>query len=111
MLEVLKKKKTLSNLKKHTKIYLKALGYDTTDFIPSELSGQRGVDLHHIVNRENRIENLMCLTRDEHIENGEIKDRMVFLLKRHRDFLSENGVKFCNKWFNEKINFYQSQYG
>ena len=29
-------------MKSHTKLYIKALGYDLTDFMPSELSGKIG---------------------------------------------------------------------
>lgn len=93
-------------MKKHTSIYMKALGYDISDFMPSELSGFKGVDLHHVVNRENRIENLMLLTRDEHIKYGEIKDKMVYLLNEHRLFLEVNGVHFDNKWFDTQIEKY-----
>ena len=95
-------------MKKHTKIYLKALGYDTCDFMPCEITGSRGVDIHHIVNRENRIENLMLLTREKHVELGEIKSKMVYLLCEHRYFLGTNGVKFNNDWFEEQINKYIS---
>lgn len=93
-------------MKQHTKIYLKALGYDISDFMPCEITGNKAVDLHHIVNRENRIENLMLLTREKHIEHGEIKADMVYLLETHRLFLEVNGVHFDNKWFEEQINKY-----
>ena len=94
-------------MRKHTKIYLDSLGYDTCDFMPCEITGSRGVDIHHIVNRENRIENLMLLTRVKHIELGEIKSKMCYLLETHRDFLEVNGVKFDNNWFEEYINKYR----
>ena len=93
-------------MKKHTKIYMDALGYDISDFMPSELTGAKGVDIHHIVNRENRIENLMLLTRQEHIAFGEIKTKMVYLLENHRLFLDVNGVPFDNSWFEEQIKKY-----
>tara|TARA_R110002124_G_scaffold249132_1_gene414271 strand:- start:162 stop:458 length:297 start_codon:yes stop_codon:yes gene_type:complete len=95
-------------MKNHTKIYMKALGYDTCDFMPCEITGSRGIDIHHIVNRENRIENLMLLTRVKHIELGEIKSKMGYLLETHRDFLMMNGVKFDNKWFNDNIEKYEA---
>ena len=95
-------------MRKHTKIYMKALGYDTCDFMPCEITGSRGIDIHHIVNRENRIENLMLLTRVKHIELGEIKSKMGYLLETHRDFLMMNGVKFDNKWFNDNIEKYEA---
>ena len=93
-------------MKQHTKLYLKSLGYDITDFMPCEISGNKGVDIHHIVNRENRIENLMLLTRELHVKHGEIKSDMVYLLENHRKFLDVNGVKFDNKWFEKYINQY-----
>jgi len=95
-------------MKKHTKIYYKALNYPMHEdtFVPSEVSGNRAVDIHHIVNRDDRIENLMALTRTEHDENGEIKSRMVYLLETHRRFLIERNVPFENEWFDKHINFY-----
>ena len=95
-------------MRKHTKIYIDSLGYDETDFMPCEITGRKGVDIHHIVNRENRIENLMLLTREKHVELGEIKSKMVYLLETHRNFLDVNGVKFNNNWFKEYINKYSS---
>jgi hypothetical protein len=94
-------------MKPHTKIYMNALGYDTCDFMPCEITGSRGVDIHHIFNRENRIENLMLLTRVKHVEFGEIKSKMVYLLETHRDFLIINGVRFDNNWFEELIKKYK----
>jgi hypothetical protein len=94
-------------MRKHTKIYMQSLGYDETDFMPCEITGRIGVDIHHIVNRENRIENLMLLTREKHVELGEIKSKMVYLLASHREFLEVNGVKFDNKWFELYINKYR----
>ena len=87
---------------------MKALGYDISDYMACELTGSPGIDIHHIVTRENRIENLMLLTREAHVENGEIKDRMVYLLEEHRTFLMCNGVRFDNNWFENHINKYKS---
>jgi hypothetical protein len=102
-------------MQKHTKIYLTAFGFDLTDnnsFVPSEISGSRGVDLHHIIGRgkkgEDRIENLICLTRQEHIDYGDKKEFMVYLLKTHRTYLQDNRIDFCNEWFEEKINYYDN---
>ncbi len=85
---------------------MKSLGYGLQDFIPSELSGNRAVDLHHIVNREDRIENLMALTRDEHAKHGEIKSEMYWLLMNHKNFLDMNGVKYDYEWFEKYMNQY-----
>lgn len=98
-------------MRNHTKLYLKSLGYDLSDFIPSELSGAKAIDIHHIIGRgkkgEDRIENLMALTREEHIKHGDKKHDMKMLLIRHRLFLQENGVKFDNNWFIEQIKRYE----
>lgn len=96
-------------MKNHTKIYLKAFGYnpgDNTDFIPSELSGQRAVDIHHIVTREDRIENLMALTREEHIKYGEIKSEMRYLLINHRNFIDVHDLEYDKEWFNKYLSKY-----
>lgn len=94
-------------MKPYVKIYFDALGYDISDtYIPSEISTQPSNDLHHIVNRENRIENLMAVTRKEHQKYGEIKSEMVFLLKTHRRFLRNRNVPFDNDWFIKWIKHY-----
>ena len=91
-------------MKIHTKIYLKSLGYDPSDFIPSELSGSKAIDIHHIIGRgkkgEDIIENLMALTREEHIKYGDKKHYMKKLLIEHRLFLIVRGVKYNNSWYN-----------
>lgn len=96
--------------KKHTKIYLTAFGYDLSDpdqYVPCELTEGRGIDIHHIVSRENRIENLMMLTRLQHQEVGEIKSKTSDLLKVHRRHLEINGIPFDNEWFNKNIAKYE----
>jgi hypothetical protein len=35
-------------MKNHTKVYLKGMGYDTTDWIPCEVCQSKAVDIHHI---------------------------------------------------------------
>lgn len=96
----------------YKKIYLKSLGYNLSDFICCELTGEPAVDIHHIVGRgrggQDRIENLMALTRKEHISKGDKKQFMVMLLIRHRDFLDLNGVKFDHNYFNEMIKKYDN---
>lgn len=91
-------------------LYMAKFGYGDSDFIPSEISGDRAVDIHHLENRgaggtktEDRIENLMALTRAEHIEYGDKKQHMKFLLETHRDFLENSGVKFDREWFKERL--------
>jgi len=57
-------------MKRHVKIYLDAMGYDTSDFIPCEVCGAEGVDVHHIIFRSHggsdTIDNLMALCRECH---------------------------------------------
>ena len=98
-------------MKKHTKIYFEALGYALSDFICCELTGQRAVDIHHLISRgrggTDRIENLMALTRELHIKLGDKNQYMYKLLITHRQFLEDNGVKFDNNYFNELIKKYE----
>lgn len=100
-------------LLKHTKIYCRALGYDVDDpsfFIPCELTGNRANDCHHIISRgkggEDRIENLMALTRQKHFEMGDKNIYMPTLLLHHRTFLKAMAVEFDNDWFEDKLRFY-----
>ena len=90
-------------MRKHTKIYMEAMNYTDTDFIPSEISGKPGVDVHHIIGRgktgEDRIENLMVLTREEHVEYGDKKHHMVGLLFKHESFLKSRGINYDHQWF------------
>ena len=90
-------------MKKHTKIYIDTCGFTDTDFMPSEISGAKGIDIHHIVNRENRIENLMLLTREEHAKLGEVKSKMFFLLITHKNYLDSIGVNYDEEWFNKYL--------
>ena len=100
----------------HTAIYLAAFGYGDADFIPSELSGLRAQDTHHIENRgsggtktEDRVENLIALTREEHIEYGDKKQHMEFLYRKHLAFMSANGVKFDRAWIEGQIEKWKEQ--
>lgn len=100
-------------MKKHTKIYLSAFGYDTTDFIPSEISNHRAVDIHHIEPRgmggtkeADRIENLMALTREEHIEYGDRTYLKPILYKIHKKFMMLKGVEFDEDYIDQKIKMY-----
>lgn len=108
-----KPKPTVNGKPIHTALYMAAFGYGDSDFIPSELSGQKASDTHHIICRgsggtktEDRIENLMALTREEHLEYGDKKQHMVFLFRKHLSFLLVNGVKFDMKWIEEQIEKY-----
>lgn len=78
-------------MKPHTKIYLTYFGYDKSDFIPCEVCGSQAVDIHHIHPRgmggtktKDTIENLMALCRKHHIEFGDKKQHMDFLIITHQ---------------------------
>ena len=81
-------------MKGYTKLYMDLLDYGTEDFIGSELSGLRAVDIHHLfarkaggTKRKESICNLMALTREEHEKYGDKKKYIEFLIDRHFEFL------------------------
>lgn len=83
-------------MKSHTKTYLNYFGYDTTDFIPCEMCGQKAVDIHHIEARamggsktKDNIENLMALCRKCHIDLGDKKQYKELLKTVHRVKMNE----------------------
>lgn len=78
-------------MKKHTKIYLDYFGYGEEDFIPCEVCTKKAVDIHHIVARgmggskeKDNIQNLMALCRECHLEYGDKKDKLDFLMMKHQ---------------------------
>jgi hypothetical protein len=71
--------------------------YSIGDFIPSEISGNMATDIHHISCKgmggsktKDNIENLMALTREEHIEYGDKKQYIDYLLQVHKDFMNKH---------------------
>jgi hypothetical protein len=85
-------------MKLHTEIYMDFFGYGTEDFVPSEISGNRAVDIHHInsrgmggSNKKDVIENLMALTREEHEKYGDKKQHMDMLQNIHNQFMEKHG--------------------
>lgn len=86
-------------MKKYQKIYFDYFGYDYNDFIPSEISGLRANEIHHILCRgiggsknKDNIENLMALTREEHIKYGDKKQYMEFLTEIHLKFMKNGKI-------------------
>ena len=86
-------------MKNHTKVYLKGMGYDTTDFIPCEVCQAKAVDIHHIESRgmggskqADTIENLMALCRTCHVAYGDIKQHKEMLQARHNHHLSKRVI-------------------
>lgn len=100
----------------YVKIYMTAFDYCEDDFIPSELSPhKRAVDVHHIdargmggTKQEDRIEELIGLTREEHIKYGDKKEWMSFLYKNHRSVLRAHSIQFDEDYMQQKINFYEN---
>jgi hypothetical protein len=81
-------------MKKHTRIYLDAMGYDQCDFIPCEVCGARAVDIHHIESRgmggrkgADVIENLQALCRYCHTAYGDKKEYKTHLKAIHQSKL------------------------
>ena len=77
-------------MKKHTKLYLKEMGYDETDFSPCEVCGGQAIDIHHIeargmggTKKKDTIENLMALCRNCHYIYGDKKDLKEWLQEIH----------------------------
>jgi len=103
-------------MKKHTKIYMKAFGYEIGDQIPCEFSPEfSGVtvdDVHHINSRgmggdpkgvKDCIENLMGVSRHYH-DRCEGKFRPISKedqIETHFNFLRKHGIKFNENWHNE----------
>lgn len=101
-------------MRKHTKIYLDAFGYDKGDFIACEITGERAVDIHHIQPRGmggskelDRVENLMAICRKKHDELGDKTKYKAYLYKTHKRRMQSHGVKFSEDWINRQIEKYE----
>lgn len=88
-------------MKKHIKIYLDYFGYSGHEYMPCEIPGcgRRAVDVNHIDSRKmggdptgskDKIENLMGICREHHVEYGDIKDKKEWLKEVHLNFM-KNG--------------------
>jgi 5-methylcytosine-specific restriction endonuclease McrA len=83
-------------VKKHIVVYLDHFNYDTDDFIPCEVCGAKAVDIHHIKargmggsNTKDVIENLQALCRKCHLDFGDKKQWMDFLIDKHKNKLDD----------------------
>lgn len=81
-------------MKKHIVVYLDHFDYDTDDFIPCEVCGAKAVDIHHIKargmggsNTKDVIENIQALCRKCHLDFGDKKQWMDFLIDKHKNKL------------------------
>jgi 5-methylcytosine-specific restriction endonuclease McrA len=86
-------------MKNHTKVYLKGMGYTTTDFIPCEVCQAQAQDIHHIECRgmggskiADTIENLMALCRKCHTEYGDKKQHKEMLTATHDHHLAKRVI-------------------
>ena len=79
-------------MKKHTKIYFKHFGYDTSDTIYCEVCNAVAVDLHHIEAKgmggnpngdKDTITNIQALCRPCHEQYGDKKQYKDFLKSIH----------------------------
>ena len=102
-------------MKAYTKLYFESFGFDVCDFVPSEISGGRAVDIHHIEckgmggspkNAKDRIENLIALTREEHTRFGDKKQYMFYLYARHLNYMETHGVRFDRDWILSQLKKY-----
>lgn len=99
-------------MKKHIKIYLDSFG---TEKPKSEISGAPADDIHHIQPRGmggsnylDRIENLMALTRQEHLEYGDVRDFKAMLYKIHKRVMERKGIRFNEEWIDHMIYRYEN---
>lgn len=96
----------------HKKIYFEAMGYTEGDFVASEVSGAAAVDIHAIEcdgmggspsKETHRIENLIALTRKEHVMYGDKKQFKSWLYRNHLLFMESHGVKFDREYIMQQI--------
>jgi 5-methylcytosine-specific restriction endonuclease McrA len=86
-------------MKKHTKIYMKGNGFDTSDWIPCENCNNTAVDIHHITPRgiggdplghRDQLENLIALCRSCHIKAEMDKNFNNLLKEKNKIKYNEN---------------------
>ena len=97
-------------MKQHTKLYMSAFGFDTSDHIPCECCGSKAVDINHHpargmggTTREERIESLIAMCRKHHLDYADKKQFAAWLFKVHLQHMNQHGVKFDRDWIDEQI--------
>ena len=84
-------------MKPHIKTYIEYFNYGLEDFIPCEVCGAKGTDIHHLKARGmggskhlDYIANLLSLCRHCHIKFGDKKQYMDFLIDTHEEFMNKS---------------------
>lgn len=92
-------------MNKHTKLYRDVLADHTemAEYLPCEICFQPMTDVHHIKARgmggsgsKDTILNLMGLCRHCHVEYGDKKMYMDFLISEHYEYLQSLGLEIEN---------------
>lgn len=94
----------------HTKLYFKAFGYDTSDFVACEVCGAKAVDINHHPARgmggtktPDRIECLIAMCRKHHIAYADKDQFRAWLYKVHLTHMEQHGVVFNREWIENQI--------
>ena len=96
----------------HKKIYCKAFGFDSSDYIGCSICANTAVDVHAIIadgmggrpNKEtHRIENLIALCRDCHVKYGDKKQYKPMLFEMQRRSLIVANLNYDQAWINKQI--------
>jgi 5-methylcytosine-specific restriction endonuclease McrA len=99
-------------LSPHKKIYCKAFGLNSGDYIGCSICPSPAVDVHAIIadgmggrpNKDtHRIENLIALCRDCHVRYGDKKEHKASLFRIHKAKMYDKGIKFDSEWIDEQI--------
>jgi len=81
----------------YKEIYKNYFGYVDDEFVPSELSGRSAQDLHHVHfksgGRDDSIENLMALTREEHDKAHRRELTEEYLKQKHLEYIKRFNFK------------------
>ena len=89
-------------MKPYTKIYLAFFGYKVQEDVSCEICGCPAIDINHIEARgmggnpngdKDRIENLMAMCREHHLNYGDVPGEIRAMLKViHLKYMAYNGI-------------------